>query len=177
MPHALILGSYLFVTAVSLIGCGDVDNSASPPSSPAVSTPSSTGETADEEFLGDYEGIPEDTSGPNSPSPQRQQKAMDTATDSLRAYYAADKDPDEWFEDLRPFLSREAQTAYETVDPANIPPHEVTGDPSVVRHSGGGAITIAVPTTDGDVHVDLTVQEAGHDWTVKRFRFPSGDHG
>ena len=66
--RALILGSYLVVTAVSLVGCGDVDNSASSPSSPAVSSSPSTGETAypDEEFLGDYEGIPEDTSGPRN---------------------------------------------------------------------------------------------------------------
>lgn len=176
--RALILGSYLVVTAVSLVGCGDVDNSASSPSSPPGSMSPSTGGTAypDEEFLGDYEGIPEDTAGPRTPSAQRQQDARKQAREALSAYYASGKEHEEWFEDLGPLLSREAQTAYETVDPASIPAYDVVGDPSVVRHSGGGAITIAVPTTAGDVQVDLIVEEAGHDWAVDRFRFPSAEN-
>lgn len=177
-PRALTVCSCLFVTALTLVGCSAVGNSTPAPSSPSASSPSSSAGTAypDEKFLGDYEGIPEDTSGPRTPSADRQQQAMERATEALSAYYAANKDHDEWFDDLRPLLSRQAQTAYETVDPASIPANDLAGDPSVVRHSGGGAITIAVPTTAGDVQVDLIVEEAGHDWTVKRFRFPSGDN-
>lgn len=176
-PRALTLCSCLLMTALSLIGCSDVDDSpGATESTHQLSATTLATDDPDTEYLGDYEGIPEDTSGPNTPSAQRQQEAMERATDALDVYYAVDKDHDEWFEDLRPLLSREAQTAYETVDPASIPANDVTGDPSVVRHAGGGAITIAVPTSAGDVQVDLIVQEAGHDWTVKRFRFPSGDN-
>ena len=176
-PRALTVCSYLFVTALSLMGCSDVNDSPDATESTHQTAPTSLAtDDPETEYLGDYEGIPEDTSGPNTPSAERQQQAKERAIDALSAYYATDKAYDEWFEDLRPLLSREAQTAYETVDPASIPQNEVAGDPSVVRHAGGGAITIAVPTTAGDVQADLIVQEAGHDWTVQRFRFPTGDN-
>ena len=172
LQRAVIVAG-LLLTGISLNGCGDVNNSSDVTDPPPAPTSAIATDDPESQYLGYYEGIPEDTSGPRTPTAEQQQDAMERATTALEAYYATDKAADEWFEDLRPLLSRQAQTAYETVDPARIPDVEITGEPSVVRHEGGGAITIAVPTTAGDTQVELIVEEAGHDWSVDRFRFPS----
>lgn len=173
MQRSLTLSGLLLI-GLSLIGCSDMQHE--PADTEPSHQPTSVLATDDPEteYLGDYEGIPEDTAGPRTPTAEQQQAAMERATLAVEAYYASD-DPDQWFDNLEPMLSRQARKAYATVDPSRIPADvDVTGDASVVRHEGGGAITIAVPTTSGDTQVDLIVEEPGHDWTVDRFRLPSG---
>lgn len=165
-------------TAVSLAACNDTGRSsdATEPTHQATATTPATGLPGDENLGDDTDDLDGDVyEGPQTPSAESQQAAKDKAVDALEAYYDTDQPADEWFDQLRPHLSSPSQDAYETVDPARIAPLELEGSPSVVRFDGGGGITIAVPTNDGDVQVDLVIESAGHDWLVDRFHFPHGD--
>lgn len=126
----------------------------------------------DESYLGDYEGFDETYAGPQTPSAESQTRALELAAQGVAAYYNTRGGSAAWLDRLDGILSARGRAAYATVDPARIEAATVTGDPEVVRFDGGSGITVAVPTTGGDVQVDLIIETDGGPWRIDRFHFP-----
>ncbi|MGI9062439.1 MAG: hypothetical protein ACR2FQ_01260 [Pseudonocardiaceae bacterium] len=72
----------------------------------------------------------------------------------------------QWTEQLRPYSTDEAVAALLTVDPANVPVAQVTGDPRTVT-TRIGAARVDVPTSAAVVRVNLVTTSTG--WRVARY--------
>lgn len=82
------------------------------------------------------------------------QDALDTAAAAVGVYLNPTSPT--WWADLSGFLSPQALSVYETVDPAVVPAGEVTGAPVVTQEYDGVLATVRVPTSIGDLDVLLT---------------------
>ncbi len=93
------------------------------------------------------------------------------AVDALTAYL--DKDANPWFDGLRPHLTDAAAAAYGTVQPANIPPAEIDGDPYARLGTNPELQQVDVPTTIGIYTVNLERENGAGPWLAASFVPPA----
>lgn len=132
-----------------LAGCATTD---APPvtasTTPAVTAPASVDGPSVEDQVQDSPALDV------QPWEQTAQDALDTAVDVVSIYL--DPASPTWWPDLAGYLSPQAMTVYETVDPVVVPAGQVTGEPTVTAEHDGTLVTVRVPTTIGDLDVLLT---------------------
>lgn len=88
------------------------------------------------------------------PWEQTAQDALDTAAAAVGVYLNPTSPT--WWADLSGFLSPQALSVYQSVDPAVVPTGDVTGAPVVTQEHDGVLATVRVPTSIGDLDVLLT---------------------
>lgn len=90
---------------------------------------------------------------------------------------AGDVDEAAWWDPVRSFMTAQAATDYEGIDPAQVPFSRVTGSPAVIATDAPTALLTAVlvPTDAGDYIVELTSTEQG--LKVSRVVPPARDLG
>lgn len=78
----------------------------------------------------------------------------------------------EWVAQLTPFVVPEAVVVLESVDPANIPATQVTGQPVVTAESPS-LVEVDVPTDGGVLHLVVLAQPDGT-WRVRSYDLVGG---
>jgi len=81
---------------------------------------------------------------------------------------------EQWWADLSPLLSSQAQMDYQYVDPLNVPARAVTGDPILVDDDSASVAGVQVPTDVGLYVVTLSRADADAPWVVERITPPAG---
>lgn len=97
------------------------------------------------------------------------------AAETMTAFVHTDLPPDQWFNELRPHLTPEAQTAYSYVDPANVPATRLRGatDEWAAEPDGTPYVaTVHVPTDIGTYTVQLVRDGEGAPWLASRLDPP-----
>lgn len=90
--------------------------------------------------------------------------AKTTATAAVTAFL--DTDAPDWFDQLAPYLTDDARTAYGTVNVARIPTGHVTAAATVDSTVNDFRRTAHVPTTLGSYQVDLWRGRGTDPWQV-----------
>lgn len=109
---------------------------------------------------------------PNSDDAGRQD-AQAAAAAAMQAFARHDLPTHLWWAGLAPLLSPTAVQAYQGVDPANVPAHQVTGVAYPTGDTGTPYLArAAVPTDAGDYVVLLSRTGQGQRWLVERLTPP-----
>jgi len=103
-------------------------------------------------------------------------KAVAAAEKALTAFARPDLSSTDWWAALSPLLTPQAQLDYQSVDPANIPAHKVTGAGTIVDESSTYVVSIAVPSDAGTYTIILTRRDGASPWLASRFTPPPGTH-
>ena len=115
----------------------------------------------------DHDHLPELPASPTWDQGSRD-AAVSTATAAMTAFARPDLSAQTWWAQLSPLLSGEAATAYQGVDPANIPAEEVTEPARLEQETSAYLATVTVPTDVGDYTVLLARSGQGQPWLVER---------
>lgn len=99
--------------------------------------------------------------------------AREAATSVLTTFADAARPADQWWKDLSPLLTPQAQAVYQDVDPRTVPVRTVTGTAKVVDETSTLLTTVTVPTDIGDYTVLLVRADGGSPWLAERIRPPS----
>ena len=168
--------SLAVATAVLLAGCAGQGDAAAPSSTstplPAASNAVTPGTTLDAESGG---GTVDPKPAPAWDAAQRA-AAVDAAVKAVTAFARPSLTADEWWKQLAPLLTDQAQQDYQDVDPANVPAHKVTGPGKVTDESARLAVRVAVPTDAGSYTVILIRQDGESPWLAAQFIPPEGTH-
>ena len=100
--------------------------------------------------------------------------ARDAAGATVAAFAATDQSADDWWSDLKPLLTPQAQPVYQDVDPRLVPVTEVTGEPKVTDETSTLLTEVAVPTDIGSYTVLLTRADGAAPWLAEQIRPPEG---
>lgn len=108
----------------------------------------------------------ESEASPRAPRPPA--AAVAVADSWVRAFLTAPAGitPQQWTDQLRPYSTQEAVAALLTVDPANVPVAQVTGQTRAVTVRLG-AVVLDVPTSAAVIRVHLVTTSNG--WRVARY--------
>lgn len=165
------------VGAMLLAGC--TGQMAGGPAEPTTRTSSTTtpspvaaGTQLDEESGG---GTVDPKPAPAWNDAQRR-AAAEAAAKSVAAFARPGLAADEWWKQLAPLLTEQAQSDYQYVDPANVPARKVTGPGKVTDESARLAARVEVRTDAGTYTVVLIRQDGASPWLAARFIPPEGTH-
>ena len=100
--------------------------------------------------------------------------AVGRAAEIMTAFARPARPYEDWWADLAPLLSEQAQQDYSFVDPANIPVHTVTGDPVLVDESSAFLARVEVPTDAGVYELLLSRTDATAPWVGESITPPAG---
>jgi hypothetical protein len=106
------------------------------------------------------------TSVPRSPTPaEPAPEALDVAREWAEAWvnHPEGTTSEEWLEGLKPYTDEEYMVELATVDPANVPSTEVTGDPEATE-SFTNSLTVSLPTDGVTLSIKLIATPDG--WRV-----------
>jgi len=99
---------------------------------------------------------------------------LDAAVVAVQAFARPDVPYEQWWADLSPLLSPQAQIDYQYVDPVNVPARGVTGEPVLVDDDSASVAGVQVPTDVGLYLMTLSRADADAPWVVERITPPSG---
>ncbi len=101
------------------------------------------------------------------------QDAQAAAAAAMQAFARHDLPTPSWWAGLAPLLSPTAVQAYQGVDPASVPAHQVTGVAYLTGDAGTPYLArVAVPSDAGDYVVLLSRAGQGQRWLVERLTPP-----
>ncbi|MGW6132392.1 hypothetical protein ACWFNE_20395 [Cellulomonas sp. NPDC055163] len=100
--------------------------------------------------------------------------AVAAATGAVAAFARPGLPYEQWWAELAPALSVQAQMDYQYVDPANVPARAVTGPAVLVDEASASVAGVQVPTDVGPYTVVLSRASAGQGWLVERITPPEG---
>lgn len=168
------------VVCVLLAGCA-AGASPSGPETPGEQVhPSPGGSAHASEFVGPaaveyHDGEP---LAPAQPDPvwdeTSRARAVAAAAGAVTAFARPDLPYEQWWAELSPALSVQAQMDYQYVDPANVPARAVTGSAVLVDEASTSVAGVQVPTDVGTYTVILSRAGAGAGWLVERITPPEG---
>lgn len=172
IPRRLIVAAAaLTVATTSLTGC------VPSPSTPASDTGAPASTSPSGATVPNTAATP--TSTPPAPAPQdappqvrpdqlpkAQQDAAQVAVNTMAIFGRKDLPYEQWWALLAPNLTSAGQFAFEYTEPANVPVHQVTGDPSALEENWTTNGAIAVPTDAGTYQVLLSRPTADSGWLV-----------
>lgn len=98
--------------------------------------------------------------------------AREAARATVTAFARAELEPEEWWAQLAPHLTLQAQPVYQDVDPRLVPVRAVTGEPTVTDESSALLAQVSVPTDVGDYTVLLVRSDGGAPWLAEQIRPP-----
>lgn len=101
--------------------------------------------------------------------------ATTAAGAALTAFARPDPPYEQWWAELTPFLSAQAQVDYQYVDPINVPARAVTGPGVLLDEASVSIARVQVPTDVGDYVLILSRTEAdAASWLVESITPPEG---
>jgi hypothetical protein len=116
---------------------------------------------------------------PASPSwdAQAAADAEQVAFNAMTAYVSP---PEEWWNEVQPYLTPDSQARYSNVDPTRIEPSRLLasspGDLQAAEDPRGPYFALVeVPTNTGVFTVKLFREGAGQPWLVQEFEVPAGE--
>lgn len=169
---------HLWVVAASLVmllsGCttapAPTPAPTDPPSAPVVSaspyemaTDGAINEITEETISAEPMPVWDDTA---------EAAASDAAVGAMRAFARPDVGYDEWFAQLRPYLTQDAAETYVYTDPINIPVTTVTGDATVLESTSAYVAVVDVDTDVGQYQVLMLRTGADAPWLAAEFAPP-----
>lgn len=140
---------------------GDATASPTSPSSSAAGT------------LNYDSGLPTDVPEPVWDDASRAAAAQAAAA-AMTAFARPNLPYEQWWAELAPHLSVQAQIDYQYVDPINVPARAVTGQAVARAEPSASVVQIPVPTDVGTYTVVLSRADAAAPWLVERFTPPEG---
>ena len=102
--------------------------------------------------------------------------AQNAATAAMGAFARPDLPAEQWWADLAPLMSVEAQIDYQYVDPVNVPARAVTGPARIIDDTSASVVQVLVPTDAGDYTVIVSRTGAGAVWLAERISPPTAEH-
>ncbi|HIZ36387.1 MAG TPA: hypothetical protein H9815_11460 [Candidatus Ruania gallistercoris] len=174
----IVLPVAMTVLLLAVSACSD--GSSEPPTSsasPTATTPvvdAPTGELSEGSDIGP--GVGEEHDAPESVGPvptwdaAAEGEATEVAVAAVAAWARPDLGYEQWWADLSPFLSWQAQEAFASVDPALVPASAVSGEAQAESGESPFLSTVVVPTDVGTVEVLLSRQSAEETWLVESIR-------
>lgn len=139
----------------------------------AVDAPKATATSATPPSLAQTPSV-----APSVPSgdPLDRTAAQDTARAVLTAWARPDQPYDQWWTDLQPLLTDDAQESFSFTDPTTIPALTITGAASESENSGDPYVaTFYFPTDAGTFGVDVARDPNGGPWKAFSIIFPGGE--
>ncbi|MBX9244632.1 hypothetical protein ICW40_07390 [Actinotalea ferrariae] len=115
--------------------------------------------------------------GPSNPTWDEvdRQAAIDAAVTALELFARLDQPYEQWWAELAPLMSAQAQIDYQYVDPVNVPIRAVTGHGVLVDETSASIAGVEIPTDVGTYVVTLSRADDGAPWLVERFTPPQGE--
>jgi len=101
--------------------------------------------------------------------------AVAAAVEAVTLFARPDVPYEQWWAELAPLMSAQAQLDYQYVDPVNVPVRAVTGDGVLVDETSASIAGVEVPTDVGTYTVTLSRADDGAPWLVERFTPPRGE--
>lgn len=98
--------------------------------------------------------------------------AVGVATAAMTAFARPEASFEDWWAQLSPALSAQAQIDYQYVDPANVPARAVTGPAVLADVTSPSVVGVQVSTDVGDYLLVLSRAQAGAPWLVERITPP-----
>ena len=170
-PTSRRVGALSALLVVALLGCSEDEPAGDSSSRPEATA---TQELAQGSDIGPGVIEEHDEPTPVGQVPTWDAAAEGEATEVAVAAVAAWARPDlryeQWWAGLSPFLSWQAQEAFASVDPGNVPASAVTGDARAEPGESPFLSTVVVPTDVGTVQVLLSRQSADEEWLVESIR-------
>lgn len=103
------------------------------------------------------------------------QAAVDAAVTALELFARPDQPYEQWWAELGPLMSAQAQVDYQYVDPVNVPARAVIGGGVLVDETSASIAGVEVPTDVGTYVVTLSRTDDRAPWLVERFAPPQGE--
>ena len=100
--------------------------------------------------------------------------AVDLAQRAMNAFARPALDADLWFTELAPLLTPDARSAYYGTNPAEVPPHAVTGPGRAENSPSAFLAYVVVPTDVGDYRLLLSREGGDTGWLVEELTPPAG---
>lgn len=100
--------------------------------------------------------------------------AIERGTKVMTLFARRDVSPEQWQRDLAPYLTPAAATAYQYVDPANVPPTKITGKVTLTPASTPQVARVSVPTDAGVYLVIMGRTDESPTWLADRIMPPEG---
>jgi hypothetical protein len=163
----LVIAVGIIVPKVSGPGGKGAPAAAASSSTTTTTAPSTPGATSTPGLTGSASDLPTRiTSVPSSPSSApAAPAALDVADSWARAWvdHPDGVSNEDWLDALRPYTTEEQLTEMATVEPGNIGPTKLSGDPEVVE-SFTSSVKVRQKTDDGGLLI--TVIDTPHGWRV-----------
>ncbi len=100
--------------------------------------------------------------------------ALDRGQRVMALFARRDVSPDQWLNDLSPYLTVNAAQAYRYVDPRNVPPTRITGEVMLTPASTPQLARVSVPTDAGVYLVIMSRTTDSPTWLADRIMPPEG---
>ena len=178
MPRLGGLAVVLTCCATVLGGCS------STPEPPTSSPSSSVPVTIPSGLTPAPTGVPEqhDDGSTGSPKPgsslvlddAARASAIERGTKVMTLFARRDVPATQWQADLAPYLTPQAATAYQYVDPKNVPPTKITGNVTLTPASTPLVARVSVPTDAGVYLVIMSRSDDSPVWLADRIMPPEG---
>lgn len=101
--------------------------------------------------------------------------AVDAAVRAVELFARPDEPYEQWWAELAPLMSTQAQVDYQYVDPLNVPARAVTGDGVLIDETSASIAGVEVPTDIGSYTVVLSRTDDGAPWLVERISPPQSE--
>ena len=101
-------------------------------------------------------------------------QAVAAAEAAMTAFARPQMNPDEWWAELQPLLSRQAGQDYAYVVPSSVPASKVTGAGSITDDASAYVAVVSVPTDVGPYTVVLSRTDGAARWLADRITPPEG---
>lgn len=175
------------LAAGALAGCADGAPAASPAAAETVQSKSDAAAEAAERgaptsatpgpvptgTLNYDSGLPADSPEPVWDDANRA-AAEQAAVAAMTAFARPDLPSEQWWAEVAPHLSPQAQVDYQYVDPINVPARSVTGLATPAEAPSASVARVQVATDVGTYTVVLSRADAAAAWLVERFTPPEG---
>ncbi|WP_299039848.1 hypothetical protein [uncultured Pseudokineococcus sp.] len=162
----------LLAAGVLVLGAGC---SSGPSATPTIS-PGGAPPTAAASGPGPADDVVADDPAP-APSPTwdaaARAAALEHAGAVMTAFARPDLDEQAWWAELAPLLTLSAQDAYSAVDPAQVPPRQVTGEAVLVDETSAWLARVEVPTDVGTYRLLLVREDGTSPWLAEQITPPA----
>lgn len=147
------VGAMVLAAVLTVAGCGGPDPVAAPTEAGIAPAASPT------------PGAPQESAA-DAVADEAADEGVAAAVVGMRAFTARSLPYEQWWAQLSPLLTPDAQWLYEAVDPWKVPASAVTDDGQVASTPDSTYLVALVGTDIGQYRVELARQSVEHPWLV-----------
>lgn len=178
MPRVAVLAAVTACLATAISGCS------STPEAPPTGSTTTAPVTVPTGLTPAPSDVPEqhDDGSTGSPKPgsslvlddAARASAIEHGTKVMTLFARRDVPATQWQADLASYLTPQAATAYQYVDPKNVPPTKITGTVTLTPASTPLVARVSVPTDAGVYLVIMSRSDDSPTWLADRIMPPEG---